>query len=77
MSMIKLIDGILNRFGYKVIKNVGHVYFHLHQIYEEPGDTEQLKCSNCGDMEFFVGQGSYFTVAKCMKCGHEECIHDG
>ncbi len=51
--------------------------FSLHQIYEKEGDTEQIHCYNCGSGLFRVGQGSHYTVVKCMRCQHEECIHDG
>ena len=53
------------------------IRFKLHQCYEKPGDTEQYFCDKCGNDRFYVGLGSHFTVAKCVKCLHEECVHDG
>ncbi len=53
------------------------IEFELHQCYDNPGDTEQHVCEKCGGGEFYVGIGSHFTVAKCIKCLHEECVHDG
>ena len=53
------------------------IEFQLHQCYEKPGATEQYFCEKCGHNEFYVGLGSNFTVAKCIACGHEECVHDG
>lgn len=51
--------------------------FKLHQCYEKPGDTKQVKCSKCGAGKLEVGTGSYYTVIRCPTCGHESCIHDG
>ena len=51
--------------------------FMLHQSYEKPGDTKQVKCAKCGRATLEVGQGRYYTVIRCPDCGHESCIHDG
>ncbi len=51
--------------------------FALHQCYEKPGDTKQVKCARCGRTTLEVGQGSYYTVIRCPDCGHEYCIHNG
>jgi len=51
--------------------------FHLHQVYEKPGSVKQVICAKCGQKELEVGCGSYYTVIRCPKCGHESCIHDG
>lgn len=51
--------------------------FVLHQNFEEPSDTKQVKCSKCGRSTLEVGKGSYYTVIRCPDCGHESCIHEG
>lgn len=51
--------------------------FRLHQTYDKPGSTRQIRCRWCGSTRFEVGQGSYYTVVRCPECGTEECIHDG
>ena len=51
--------------------------FKLHQCYEEPGSVKQVYCAKCGNKELEVGQGSYITVVRCAKCGHEADIHNG
>lgn len=51
--------------------------FILHQCYEKPGSTKQVKCTKCGRKELEVGVGSYFGVIRCPHCGHEACLYDG
>lgn len=51
--------------------------FKLHQSYQEPGDTKQIKCAKCGQTRLEVGHGDYFTVVRCPDCGHECCVHNG
>jgi hypothetical protein len=50
--------------------------FHVGQTYEgKPVDT--LYCLSCGGNEFNVGQGSYITAIRCIKCGWEASAHEG
>jgi ribosomal protein S27E len=53
------------------------VPFKLHQCYTEPGSTMQVICTKCHHPDLDVGFDQYYTVVRCRKCGHEECIHDG
>lgn len=50
--------------------------FNIGQPYEKK-PAETLFCKHCGADEFKVGQGSYFTAVKCVKCEYEICVHDG
>ena len=50
--------------------------FHIGQCYEEEAATT-LVCAKCEGKIFNVGQGSYFTAIRCVKCEWEQCIHDG
>lgn len=59
------------------VPSVPKTKFSLYQGYDGPGSTKQIECAKCGSNKFYVGSGSYFTVVKCCKCNHEECIHDG
>lgn len=54
-----------------------YVPFTLHQVYEEPGDTELVRCAKCGTSKLEVGCGHCYTVIRCPDCGHEYCIHEG
>jgi hypothetical protein len=56
--------------------NEPSIPFKLHQSYEKSGDTKQIICK-CGCKKFEVGQGSFFTVLRCLKCNIEQCVHDG
>jgi len=52
------------------------IEFNVGQCYEdEPAKT--LICKHCGNDQFKIAQGSYFTAVKCVKCEYEVCIHDG
>jgi hypothetical protein len=53
------------------------VPFTLHQIYTKPGSTMQAICTKCGHPDLDVGIDDCYTVVRCRKCKHEECIHDG
>lgn len=60
----------------KVEKIESRTLFTIGQGYEgTPAKT--LQCSICGGVEFYVGQGDYFTAIMCVKCRWEGCIHDG
>jgi len=50
--------------------------FHIGQCYEEEA-AATLVCVKCDGKVFNVGQGSYFTAIRCVKCEWEVCIHDG
>jgi hypothetical protein len=50
--------------------------FHIGQSYEE-SKAQPLKCLKCGGKEFHVGQGSYYTAIRCVRCEWECCIHKG
>jgi hypothetical protein len=65
----------MDRFVDIVKKYIEEVKFNLNQGYD--GSTKQIVCSFCGHDKFYVGQGSYYTVVKCIKCQREECVHDG
>ncbi len=72
------ITELVRKLDFKLSKErPAKVNFRLHQRYEAIGSTEQYLCTDCGCGEFYVGLGSHFTVAKCIRCDHEECIHDG
>ena len=67
---IEVVEGF--SFGHEPVKP-----FALHQTYEKPGATKQVRCAKCGRTTLEVGQGSYYTVVRCPDCGHESDIHDG
>ena len=50
--------------------------FKIGQCYEDQAATT-IACKKCGSHEFNVGQGSYFTAIKCVKCDWQICIHEG
>jgi ribosomal protein L37E len=49
--------------------------FHVGSMGQDP--AKSIVCRKCGSTQFNVGQGSYFTAIKCVKCEWEICIHDG
>jgi len=50
--------------------------FIIGQCYEDEAATT-MSCKKCGGIAFNVGQGSYYTVIKCISCDWQLCIHDG
>ena len=66
-------DGCADEFFEKLENNST---FHVGQVYEEV-PAKKLICSKCGNSEFNVGQGSFFTAIKCVTCKWERCIHEG
>lgn len=82
LSAFYILDSTITKIKYKareidIKRRKSKVIFEKHQIYTEPGSTEQLKCLNCGDSSFYVGQDHYLTVVKCTNCLSEEVVHDG
>jgi ribosomal protein L37E len=57
-------------------QSVSDGLFHVGQSYEE-GPADTIQCRRCGGKEFNVGQGSYFTAIRCVKCEYELCVHNG
>ena len=52
------------------------IEFAVGQSYEDtPAKT--LFCKHCGNDQFKVAQGDYFTAVKCVNCEYEICIHKG
>lgn len=50
--------------------------FIIGQCYEEVAATT-IACKLCGSKKFNVGQGSYYTVIKCVNCDWQLCVHEG
>ena len=78
--MIKCPNDFSDKERIKWHKDNDSIKFKLHTCYSDKEDvdaTRQKRCSECGHNIFYVGQGSYFTVVRCLKCKTEECIHDG
>ena len=50
--------------------------FHIGQCYDDNA-ADTVVCEKCKSDKFYVGEGSYFTVIKCINCKWELCIHDG
>lgn len=50
--------------------------FEIGQCYEDI-PAKKLICKKCGEDNFFVGVGNYYTAIKCKKCKWELCIHSG
>lgn len=42
-----------------------------------PSKVDQLFCEMCGSDKFYVGRDICFTAIKCIRCDHEEAVHDG
>uniref|UniRef100_A0A6M3JFW9 Uncharacterized protein n=1 Tax=viral metagenome TaxID=1070528 RepID=A0A6M3JFW9_9ZZZZ len=34
-------------------------------------------CPNCKQNKFIVGHINYMTIIKCIKCKHEQTVHEG
>jgi len=49
--------------------------FHIGQGYSNK-PAPNIAC-RCGNNQFSVGSGEYFTAIRCDKCGWERCIHNG
>jgi len=57
------------------LKTVEDNLFHINdRVNDKPVET--LVCI-CGSKEFNVGQDTYFTAIRCIKCGLEMCVHEG
>lgn len=50
--------------------------FHIGQSYDRVPAT-QLRCRDCGGVNFHVATGSHYTALRCPVCLWELCIHDG
>ena len=50
--------------------------FHIGQSYQDEA-CKTYFCVECGSKDFNVGNSSYFTAIRCIKCGWEQLIHDG
>lgn len=51
--------------------------FQITQSYEPNKPLKTTYCKLCGGRKFYVGQGSYLTAIKCVKCKWELDIHNG
>ena len=49
----------------------------IQPYYDGEYHMSDIRCKKCGALEFNVGSGDYFTAIRCVKCGWEECIHEG
>lgn len=50
--------------------------FFIGQCYEDEAATT-ICCKKCGNTNFIVGVGSYYTAIKCNACNWQLCVHDG
>ena len=50
--------------------------FHIGQGYTGK-PARQIACMKCGNTDFHVAQGDYFTAIRCPVCRWELCLHEG
>jgi len=48
--------------------------FVIGQVYEDRAATT-IACKICGNKQFNVGLGSYYTAIRCPTCGWQFSIH--
>lgn len=60
----------------QVIEETNENMFHISES-GISSDTKTIVCKLCGNKEFYVGTGLYFTAIKCKKCKTEICVHEG
>jgi len=50
--------------------------FEIGQCYEDE-PAKMIMCKTCGNTNFQVAVGSYFTAVRCSICKYQICVHNG